>query len=553
MNPLFTRMTKRDTPPMNREVMEGLAVSTTKQLEEYLDAQIRSICEGLPSCIRYVNYERCTPEEEFYEATKLKMARKKQNSTRPRHDLAKASVYMVKFNFEFDEPGHPTRVITRHVFLPFVTRAGIMYIGGTQYHIVPVLSDKIFTPNQSDTIFVRLMQDKNNMHRIYHTVYINDKRESCYVIYATIYRGENKDARAAQTTRAKTTLTHYLLGKYGFSEMFMRYAGFVPVLGDDQTVTEERYPKDKWVIVRSTGLKPITCIDRVYRKSTFRLAIPIEHWNNTSETLAVGFFYVIDHFPQWFEQNRESVNSASEWKILIGHIRFSGNYGVQRLHSEISEHYESLDSYLDTASKRKLFESQIYLENYYDLLNYVQVNFNKMLRDDQSDGRCVYGKSLEVLSELVFDILYGFVILKFKLCKSVSRKGFMTLRDAEENIRRSVRLGAIYKLSSRGAISEAVSYSGDNMYPKVTAIIAEQESRSGGKRGSTDRVVVGPKHRIDLSMLTTGSVLNLPKSDPTPMVRVNPWITLDPKTNTVLPNEKLQPLIDKYKSLFKLS
>ena len=39
---------KRYVPPMNRKVMEGMAVSAMKHVEEYLDAQIRSVCEGFP-------------------------------------------------------------------------------------------------------------------------------------------------------------------------------------------------------------------------------------------------------------------------------------------------------------------------------------------------------------------------------------------------------------------------------------------------------------------------------------------------------------------------
>lgn len=537
-------MTKRYMPPMNREIMEGMAISSMRFLEEYLDAQIRSVCDGLPECVKYLSYERCTPEEEFQEITKVR-------NNRRSFDLAKSSVYLVKYHFEFTDQMNNTHQITRYIFLPFVNHAGIMHIGGTQYHIIPVLSDKVFTPGR-DSIFVRLMQDRNNMFRIYHTLLIDGKRESKYVVWAVIYRGEIKDARITHTTNAKTTLSHYLFGKYGFSETFKRYAGSVPVVGGEE-INHQNYPEKDWIICESTGVKPLTCTDRLYQKSPIKLAVRRSAWSESMETLVVGFYYIIDHFPTRFQPIAKHLDMSSEWKIMIGFIRFSAQYGEDKLHREIVEHYETVDGYLDTVAKNKLAEEGILLENYYDLLHHIQVNFGNMVKENETNGLSVYGKTLEVLSYLLYDILYGFVMVKFRLCKIMSRKKMLTLKDVTENFHRRVRMGAVFRLSSGKIITEAVSYSGDNIYPKITAIIAEQENRAGANRGTSDRVVVGPQHRIDLSMVTVGSVLNLPKSNATPLARINPWVTLDPRTGTVIPNPKFEKLLEENYPLFKLS
>lgn len=266
----------------------------------------------------------------------------------------------------------------------------------------------------------------------------------------------------------------------------------------------------------------------------------------------MGFFYIVDHFPDRFKADLSYLDDTALWMILIGHIRLSGVYGEHKLHTKIAEHFESLDGYLDTVVKEKLAERGIILENYYDLLNYIQVNFNEMIRENESSGLCVYGKNMEVLSYLLYDILYGFVMVKFRLNKILSRRP-LTLKDVTENYHRQVRMGAIFSLSSGKIITEAVSYSGDSLYPKITAVIAEQKNRAGANRGQSDRVVVGPHYWIDLSMVTVGSVLNLPKSNPTPVARVNPWITIDRRTGTVLPNPKFEKLIEENRPQFKLT
>lgn len=540
MNPLFSRMMKRYNPPMNRKVMEGMAVSAMKHVEEYLDAQIRSVCEGMPPCLRYVTYEPCTSKEEFEEITKLRNGKRT-------FDLAKSTVHLVKYFFTFTDPMGIKHDIVRYIFLPYVLDAGIIQISGTLYHVIPVLSDKVFTPGKG-SIFVRLAQDRNKMYRMYHTATLNGKRETRYVVWATIYRNPD-DKQSTKTTKANTLLTHYLFAKYGFSGTFLRYAGSVPVFGGEE-MTAKQYPPEEWVLCQSSGKQPATCLDKLWQPPKIRLAVKKEHWNPTMETLVMGFFYILDHFPDRFEPTLEYLDNRPLWMILIGLIVFGGYRGEGRLHKDISDNLETLDDYLDTAVMIKLAEKGIHLENYYDLLNYIQVHFNEMILEANNSGLNVYGKNLEVLSYVLYDILYGFVNAKFALKKVASRRP-LSKKDVESTLQIHVKTGAIFKITSGKIVTKAVSCSGDHMYPNITSVIAEQENRAGAGRGNTDRVVVGDQHRLDLSMVTTGSLLNLPKSNPTPVARINPWVTLDERTGTVIPNPKFEALIEANRPLFK--
>lgn len=571
MNPLFSRMTKRYTPPMNRRIMDGMATSSLKHIEVYLDSQIRSVCQGLPSCLRYVGYERCTSQEEYEEITRLR-------SNRRIFDLAQSSVYLVKYYFVFTDQLGKEHPITRFIYLPFVSRAGILSVSGSKYHIVPVLSDKVFTPGR-DSVFVRLTQDRNNMFRMYNTIILNGRRETRYVAWATIYRSPEARRISSNTKRSRTLLVHYLFGKYGFTGAFKRYAGTVPIYGYETDITPEKYPPDEWVICESTKLKSLACFDKHYQPTKIRLAVKRSEWTLEVETLVFGFYYVVDHFPERFEPRRfhgdvvdndgvvspasggqseddrkrilaSYLDDRSLWMILIGIIVFGPTRGENILYKDISEHFESLDAYLDTVSQEKLREKGLELENYYDLLAYLSVHFNTMVQEGSETSQNVYGKNLEILSYVLYDILYGFTNMKFSLNKAANRRP-LSLKDVTANLQQFVKMGEIFKIRSGKILTKAVSYSGDHMYPGITAVIAEQESRAGGAQGQTNRTVVGPQHRIDLSMVPTGSVLNLPKANPVPLARVNPWITVDEATGTVYPNPELEDLINRNRSFFK--
>lgn len=550
--------------------MEGLAVDSFKHIEEHLDSQIRSVCQGMPSCLTYDSYERCTSQEEFEEITRLR-------SNRRMFDLAPSSVYLVKYYFTFTDQLGKQHPIVRYLYLPFVTKAGILSVSGSKYHIVPVLSDKVFTPG-TDSVFVRLTQDRNNMYRIYNTVVLNGKRETRHVVWAIIYRSPEAKRSGTSTKKPRTLLTHYLIGKYGFSGAFQRYAGSVPIYGYDVDITPEKYPPDEWVICQSTKRQPDTCQGKFYKPTKIQLAVRKKDWTKEMESMVFGFFYVLDHFPDRFasplceqssvdedgvivdtsptpEQRHKILTSYLEdvslWMILIGVIVLGNLRGENLLYKDIAEHFESLDAYLDTEAQKKLLEKGIVLENYFDLLSYISAHFNEMVQEGNESALNVYGKNLEILSYVLYDILYGFTTMKFAMNKAANRRP-LSLKDVTSNFQQHVKMGGIFKIHTGKIITEAVSYSGDHMYPGITAVVAEQENRAGATRGKTNRTVVGPQHRIDLSMVTTGSVLNLPKSNPTPVARINPWVTIDERSGTVIPNPEFEELINANRPYFKL-
>lgn len=553
---------------MNRTIMEGLASEALENVESYLDSQIRSICQGLPSCLRYVECKRCTEQEEYDEITRLRYNKRT-------FDLANNSVYLMKYYWVFTDQLGKEHSIVRFLYLPFVDTAGIFSISGSTYHIVPVLSDKVFTPG-NESIFVRLTQDRNNMYRFYNTILLNEERVTKHVVWATIYRSPEAKRSAVSNKKPKTLLTHYLFGKYGFRGAFDRYAGYVPEYGYECDFPEDQYPRDQWVICQSTGKRPATCLTMSYKPSRITLAIPRASWTKEMESMVFGFFYIVDHFPDRFgnqfcerfvesetgevmevlKKSRQRVltdyfEDLSLWMILIGVIILGDTRGENILYNEISEHFESLDAYLDTESRKKLGEKNIYLDNYYDLLSYIAVNFNEMIKENNESSLNVYGKNLEILSYLLYDILYDLTSMKFALNKAVNRRP-LSLKDVTSNFQQFFKTGGIFKIHDGKIISESVSYSGDHMYPAITAVVAEQEGRAGAVRGKSARVIVGPQHHLDLSMVTMGSVLNLPKANPTPIARINPWVTIDPASGTVLPNPDYKDLIDANRPLFKL-
>lgn len=535
MHHLFAELVSKNTPPVNDAVMKGLATLYMSKSEEYIDTVFRSASRSFPAGLQYLGYERCTPAEEYAEITKVK------NNKRT-FDIAKSSVYLMKYKFAFQGVPLPDRYIQ----LPYVEDAGILYLGGAPFHLTPVLSDKVISPG-FDSIFVRLLRDKIIFKRCYHSLFIDGVRETTHVIWSQIYRKPRDNKNVPITTRAVTTIPHYLFAKFGFTETFRRFAGFVPVVGESE-ITEEHYPKDNWIICESSQVKPKSFIGDFYPPSTIRLAIRRDMWTPITKALVVGFFYVVDHFPDRFKPGY--LDSQSLWMILLGHIVFSGLYGENKLFTNINEHFMSLDDYVDTIVTEKLRENDYEVNDFYELLALILSIFNNLVLHNENSALSMYGKSLEVLYYAHYDITAGIFKVNFRLSKIASKKE-LTMKDVVETLNKNMKMGAVFGLSSGKIIAESVSYSGDHMYPKITSKITEQESSPSGTRGKSKRLVVSEAQHIDVSMVEAGSILFLSKSNPTPTNRVNPYVLLDLATGTILPNPKFKELRDKTEAMLR--
>jgi len=525
----------RSVPRANPFIMEGLGTYMMRQAEEYVDTTFKSAAKGFPAGLEYVGYERCTPNEEYNEVTRPK------NNKRV-YDLAKSDIYLMKFYFKFG--GVP--IPPRYMYLPFVTQAGLINLGGNCFHLSPVMSDKVISPS-SNSVFIRLQRDRINFDRTHHTVCVDGANETVRVVWSKLHRKPQNANKTPITTKAVSSIVHYLLAKYGYTEMCNRYLGFVPVVGTDD-ITVEKYPPDQFVICESSKIKPATFMGLTYVSTELRMAIPKEKWDYQTKMFVGGIFYVFDHFPT--RMRPEHIDNKSLWMILLGNIIFSGLYGDGKLHDDIKEHLVSLNQYLDTVITVKLKELGYDVGDFYDLLALTVKNFDKWVSESEETSITLFGKTLEVLYYALYDITSSIFKTNFKLNKLSHRK-ILTSKEVIETMNKELPLGAVYGLTKGNIAVTNVAYSGDNMYPKITSVVALQQVISGANRGRKTRMVVDSSKRAHPSMLEVGSILFLSKSNPTPAVRANMYMHFDPMTGTILPKPHFAELQEKLSKMLK--
>jgi len=537
MDRTFSNFLEEVTPKFNKEVVEGLPKYYLKQALEYIDRvfKIALTHEGLT----YLGYTKCTPEEEYYEATKLRNNKRLM-------DLSKSDIYLIKFNFEYKDFTGRVNRFSKCIFLPYIDEGGIMHLKGVKIHIVPVLNDKVITPSLN-SLFVRLLKYRIKFFRLYHTIVVDGKKQVYNVIWSNMYNKTTTN-KLPITTKAVSCVTHYLLGKYGFDEAFQKFCGFIPIVTDDQ-VDRNIYTVSDYMVCTSTQVKPKTFIDADYTPSKLSLIIPRELVNDDVMCLISEFFYMVDHFPDRIRV--DMLNNVNSWRILLGHILFSGLYGENKLLSDINSHFESIDTYVDSIVIEKLEDSGYNIKDFYELVSLIAFKFNEFTISKTNNGLNIFGKSLEVLYYVLYGITSDIFKTSFKLSKP-NKSGGLTCKNVVEIFNKTIKLRGISSLTSNKVCAEIVSYSGDNMYPKLTSKISEQENSPNSKGNGNKRLSLGADKHFDPSMLETGSILFLPKSNPTPICKINPYINIDLKTGVIKPHDIFNDLRKDLESKLKM-
>lgn len=524
----FADMCDMFTPKMNPEIMNGYVCHEMKDTEKRVDEILRKAFDGLfDGALKYHGFEPCTPQEVFEHTTRPK-------NTRRTFELALSDIYLVKIMMSFKDQPLPEA----YLYLPYVLPGGLIHIGGPLYHLTPVLSDKVISP-EARHIFVRLYQYKMNFYQETHSVVVNGFPEHVQVAWSNIYK-QKSGKKKLPTSHAHSTLVHYLLARMGFTQMFLTYAGVVPVVGTEKTINDKLYDSSAWVIIKTAYSKtrPSTSMDSVYKATDIRLAIPKDKWTAATKALVYGFFYVVDHFPK--NCVAEAVDHPDTWKLTLGYILFSSAYTAGRILSLVDEHFLSSDTYMDDISIQKLKEKGYVVNNFSDLLGLITTKY-KELCEEGNQSNTTYGKYLDTLRDVLYPITSSIFTTKYSLMK-LAVKGMPQYGSVKDIFVRRFKPGPIFKLTSKSIVAEAVSYSGDHKYFKITSRLSQQES-SPGIRSSNARKVLNENHYLNTSMFMVGSILFLSKKKPVPLSHANPFMLLDLQTGTVLENPKYKEIL----------
>lgn len=529
------RLIREDTPQLNPLLANGLATEHMKHVESYVDNVFVSTAKGYPEGFKYLGWMPCSPQEEYNEITRKRIKRQ--------YDVARSDIYYIKLLFEYKG-----EKIIRYLALPFVSVGGNITLGGSRFNISPVISDRVISIGVS-SIFVRLLRDRLTFEVVGHSFFMNGVTRTEKVANSTIYHKNAKMKKIKPTVNMKCALTHYLFCKYGFYETFQMFGKCTPVVGTDVEINERTHPQEHWVVCESRKM-PLKGLGRGHQATTnVKIAIRKEDWSPMVSALVGGAFYVIDHFagrckPEFFK-------SRTLWKILMGHVIWSGALPEGWLIKEMDKHLVSLDEYIDTLVDEELKQIGCPVKDLYALFGIIIENFSDWVLGSANKINSVYDKQLKVLYYVMYEISSAAVKMMFRL-KAASDKDAaakmgikkeMTLKEVIATMNSTLRTGLIYSITKGHGEVSNISSSGDNLAFKVTCNLVPQSnsSRQGSRKA---KVVLGdPSKRLHVSVAEHCGYSFLPKSEPSGRSRLNLVSKIDSQ-GVLLRDPELAPMLD---------
>lgn len=520
----FDDFVKNDTPSFNDFMMQGYAYKKNESAFEYVDEFIRYTCnEKTKTHIQYLGCRRLSPKEEI---------KYMYNGKRYVYELAMSDIYLVEYSFKY---GSNDTILKYHTYLPYLSPGNIIKFSGVNLVIMPLLSNKVISIGDN-IIFVNINTAKYNFYRYLHGISVDNIIQRVPIITAQLYKNQSK--KLENTTKAYTILIHYLLGHYGFTELCKLYLGFVPI------VSYGPINKEGYVSIKSTGMIPHGYIkDRgPYNPSNIVFSVKESDYNENVSYFLGNIIYLLDNFPDVI--TIDYLDNTLMWKKLLGEIIHSGNHRLNYIMEKMNAHFKDVNSLLDPVTRSKLKSIGREVNTTMELIYIIFQNYNNWIMTNNVKS-FYYNKSYEtetyILNAITSNILRAILDISKEELRINSQE--LDVKDVTKIFNKYITKKLIFLLRRNKLLVTSLEYSGDSLYPKNTALIVEQEANpiNVDKEGNSPI----EKKKLHGSMITIGTLLGLPKKNPIPIVRLNPYVNVDYATGTILPDKDHNDIIDK--------
>jgi len=437
MNNILEQVMLKHTPRINKKITDGMAKEVLNAIPAYLDEFFRSGLSSLSSKIdfRYLGYRRLSPEEEY---RTMVLGRE---GTLP-YDLSHNDVYVVEFRFEY-----AGTVINRPLYLPYASRGNIIAMGGTNYHITPVLSDTVISPSESG-VFIRLLKAKLNFCSRSRYFMVNGGKVAGSVIHGEILKSKQITDMIG---RPLTATSLYLLGKYGLVETLKRYGGVddVIVTNQDNLVGYEGYDIYTTTKIKPRGLKAVP-----YTPHNVSILVKGKNMKDSFvSNLLFGVIYTLDILPELEQDIVMLLGSCdvkteiSFWRITLGRVIYKNSYSVDRISQDLDDHFDALEGYVDDLIKTKLVEAGIPVNNFFDLIALLITEYTHWVITSKEYNSNIENRYIDILYYLTYDNIIGFNRAILSLNKRITKTNNISHKEVAKILRNELSSKKVYSLT----------------------------------------------------------------------------------------------------------
>lgn len=524
---------------LNPLITNGWSVHEMENTKQYLDRIIECVAESFPEGLTFDGSVYCDPVETFNV-----VVRARGFNSRRGYDIAKNSVFMVRYNFTYKG----TKLAPAYFYLPYVSEGGLMYISGILYAVSPVIADRVYSVSESE-VFVKLNRAKLKFLRMPYHFVEDGSRVSGYMAHSALHNAAGRRRAKASTSQTikmnqiVTPLALYLFCKYGVYDTFAHVGRCAVKIFDQRDFDYAEWPTDEYVITKSFGYAPSSTRYNAarYAHIASQLVVVIDRKDYTPlvKALVTGFWYVVDHFPE--ELSLDNLGFVEQWHLVLGYSLFGdANYRVKIL-EDIALHMDSLDGYVDEVAREDFQSIGVKVDMIYDVFVEMLRNMDALMIAVIGNQSSLYGKHLTVLPYILSSNTTALFNMLFKLKSNPKRE--LTADSVGKLIQSFIKPLTFFRtLSMKHGELNSVSNPHDNLFFKITSKMVHQNDSTGG--GAKEPNPADPANHLHVSFAEVSGMTVLNKSDPLSNDKLNPCLLVDPSTGDIIRHERFRELLD---------
>lgn len=523
------------TVRFNPDFTNGYAKKDIDRGMQYVHNVFLCAQASFPQGLTYTGCRQCTPEE-----THKLYKQEYRNDKKYVHDFARNDFYLSELSFSYQ--GQAFYV---HIFIPYVSDGGVIYIRGRPFHIMPVVADPLLSIN-GDELFLPLNQSPMSTRPRNHFVYKDDRLTPVKIFETTMHHNLREiQSKNNQLSRLRITCNAlYILCQEGITDLYRRFKAKMEY-GTSAEMTRDKYPEDEWVLYSSvvdTRTEMQMTSDGSRRVYDLVIAVKKDDVSIAIDSITGAIFYTLDLLPEIDDLG--DLEDVTWWRIKLGRIIMGFDDDDRILLKKLLNHLTTIETYIDPMAISLMADHDVYVDDIYGYLAWSIRHYDDYRNKVSGSPSSLYRKHLLVnryifksVREMLFKAIYE---LRQKKSDNIS------LREIQSKFRSKIRPNLVMGMNSQCPNVSAITSSSDSMLLRVGSSIIPQDNMRKKKSKDTPAIIHKPAWELDVSFLDVGSAFSLSKSEPIGRTTGNPTMEISPRGEVMRrSDERMSALLDK--------
>ena len=474
-------------PQFNRYLIKGFMREQISSAAEFIEIVFKEAVKQLSDAITYVGMRVIPPEE----CADMELEYKKGCP------ITVSELLLVEYIFAYNG-----KHISVPLYIPYL-KNDVIVIEGTNYVLQRSIKEKVFSRTTSGITMKVIRQPipfyRTSSYRI--ESISGDWYSNESVPTTSIYN----QPRSNRSKMIDASIIHYLLCKFGFLGTLARFGltsedmVFVKSVGGD--IEEYHY----FVGKKAKSLKQVDIFLKV-RKHL--LSDPI------ISKLAANILYTITAFQKHHVEDLYEP-TGTVFRVMLGKIIYGNTQLDIQCKNKIDTHIKSLDTYLDPITRDRLHSYEIYVNDIYDMLQYVFKEIDKIsLSTSHTD---LYNSRVDVMEELLVETIVKSVYTRWYKVETDAKK----LKDKDVQKQLNFPRDLVAKLHLSRIVQKNPPAYGDNI---LVGWLIQKIRQSG--LSTSGRIIKSPDHRFHPSMAAVETLISFSKSNPGAGGAINPFLQI---------------------------